>query len=297
MNTRATRTIAVFGATGLQGGAVADALLARGAEVRALVRSPESERARALAARGVELSPVQTGEADSLVAALQGADAFYFMTPDSHGPEAIEAEIRLGTALVDAAVAAQVPQVVFNSVSGAERDSGVAHFESKRRVEEHLRRSGLRAAIIRPVAFMENFATLAPRVENGELVLRMPLPDGVPLKLVAVRDIGGIAAAILLGTADVPGGAVEVVGDELTGSQIAEAFGARAGFPARYEPLPLSVLGGDAEDESMFRYFAGAGAAYRSDLDAVKAIEPAVWNLTEWIRSTGWALPADVVRL
>jgi uncharacterized protein YbjT (DUF2867 family) len=295
MNTQETGTIVVFGATGQQGGAVVDALLARGARVRALVRTPESDRARALAARGVELSAFRIDDPASQVAALEAADAFWFMSPDSSSPEEIEDEIRLGAALVDAAVAARVPNVVFNSVSGAEHDSGVAHFESKGRVEEHLRRSGLRATVIRPTVFMESFAHLPPTVEDGELVLRMPLPADVGLKMVALKDIGHVAAAILLGTADVPGGAIEVVGDQLTGSQIATAFGAHAGLPARYEALPLSVLGGDPEDQAMFRWFA-EGSAYPSDLAAVKAIEPTTWDLAEWIRSTGWTAPADLVR-
>ena len=44
--------IAVVGATGQQGGATARALLAEGARVRALVRDPGGERARALADAG-----------------------------------------------------------------------------------------------------------------------------------------------------------------------------------------------------------------------------------------------------
>lgn len=294
MNTQKAGTIVVFGATGQQGGAVVDALLARGARVRALVRTPESDRARALAARGVELSAFRIDDPASQVAALEAVDAFSFMTPDSSSPEEIEDEIRLGTALIDAAVAARVPRVVFNSVSGAECDSGVAHFESKGRVEEYLTRSGLRAWVVRPTAFMESFAHLPPTVEDGELVLRMPLPDGVGLKMVALKDIGLVSAAILLGTADVPGGAIEVVGDQLTGSQIATAFGSHAGLPARYEALPLSVVS-DSEDQAMFRWFAKA-SAYPSDLAAVKAVEPTTWDLAEWIRSTGWPAPADLVR-
>jgi uncharacterized protein YbjT (DUF2867 family) len=288
------QAIVVFGATGQQGGAVVDALLARGARVRALVRTPGSDRAQALAARGVELSAFRTDDPAAQVAALEAVDAFSFMTPDSDSPDEIEDEIRLGTALVDAAVVARVPNVVFNSVSGAEHDSGVAHFASKGRVEEHLGASGLRATVVRPVAFMESFAHVPPTVEDGELVLRMPLPDDVGLKMVALKDIGRVAAAILLGTADVPGGAIEVVGDQLTGSQIAGAFGAHAGLPARYEALPLSVVG-DSEDRAMFRWFAEA-SAHPSDLAAVKATEPTIWDLTERIRSTGWTAPADPVR-
>ncbi len=292
MNTQPSGTIAVFGGTGQQGGSVIDALLSRSARVRALVRSPESDRARALTDRGVELARVEIGDAASLSAALKGVDAFFFMTtPEGHTLSDIEDETRQGVALVDAAVAAAVPHVVYSSVGGAERDSGVPHFESKRRVEEHLQQSGLRAKAVRPVAFMDNFAFMGPSVENGEIVLRMPLPDHIRLQMVAVRDIGQISAAFLLGAAEAPGGAIEVAGDERTGSQIAAAFGEHAGLPARYEALPLQVLGDDADAQAMFRWFAET-PAYQADIRAVKAIEPSAWDLPTWLRSTGWTLPS-----
>ena len=107
-------------------------------------------------------------------------------------------------------------------------------------------------------------------------MLRLPLPDDVALKMISIKDIGQVAAAILLDTADVPGGAIEVIGDEPTGPQIAAAFGARAGLPSRYEALPLSVLRNDL-DKAMFRQFAKA-SEYPSDLAAVKAIEPTTWT-------------------
>ncbi|MFJ8827445.1 NmrA/HSCARG family protein [Streptomyces sp. NPDC102467] len=295
MATRENGAIAVFGATGQQGGAVVDALLARGARVRALVRSPKSDRAQALAARGVELATVRIDDPASTVAALEAVAAFYFMTPEANSLKEIEEEVRVGAALVDAASAARVPHVVFNSVFGADRETGVPHHDSKHRIEEYLKISGLRATMVRPAAFMENFATvMAPSLEDGTIVLRLPLPDDIALKMVSIKDIGQVAAAILLDTADVPGGAIEVIGDEPTGSQIAAAFGARAGLPSRYEALPLSVLGNDL-DKAMFRQFAEA-SAYPSDLAAVRAIEPTTWDLAEWIRSTGWTAPADRVR-
>lgn len=289
MSTQTAGTIAVFGATGQQGGAVVDALLDRKAHVRALVRNPQSDRAQALAARGVELAAAQTDDPASLVAALTAARAFYFMTPEANSLEEVEVEIRIGTALVDAAVAARVPHVVFASVFGADRESGVPHHDSKHSIEEHLRKSDLRASMLRPTPFME---VLTPRVEHGEIVLRLPLPEDVALKMVSIRDVGRVAAALLLDTAEAPGGAVELVGDELTGPQIAAAFGARAGLPARYEALPLSVLPSDL-DRAMFRQFAKM-AEYPSDLAAARAIEPATLDLPEWIRSTGWAAPAEL---
>ncbi|MFJ9456252.1 NmrA/HSCARG family protein [Kitasatospora sp. NPDC101447] len=293
MNTRTTGTIAVFGATGQQGGAVVDALLDHNARVRALVRNPQSDRARALAARGVELAAVRADDPASLTTALATVGGFSFMTPEANSLEEVEAEIRIGTALVDAAVEAGVPHVVFNSVFGADRESGVPHHDSKQSIEEHLRQSGLRASVVRATAFMENFASvMAPSLEHGEIVLRMPLPEDVALKMISVRDIGRVAAALLLDTAVATGGVVELVGDELTGPQIAEAFGAHAGLPARYEALPLSVLPNDL-DKAMFREFAKARED-PSDLTVVRSIEPATLDLVEWIRATGWTAPANV---
>jgi uncharacterized protein YbjT (DUF2867 family) len=291
MSTQTAGTVAVFGATGQQGGAVVDALLDHQARVRALVRDPRSDRARALAARGVELAAVRTDDPASLAAALATVEGFSFMTPEANSLEEVEAEIRVGTALVDAAVEAGVPHVVFHSVFGADRESGVPHHDSKHAIEEYLGKSGLRATMVRATAFMENFASvMAPSLEHGEIVLRLPLPEDVALKMISIRDIGRVAAALLLGTAQAPGGAVELVGDELTGPQIAAAFGARAGLPARYEALPLSVLPNDL-DKVMFREFAKA-ADHPSDPAAVRSIEPATLDLAAWIRATGWTAPA-----
>ena len=67
--------ILVAGATGNQGGAVVDALLAepRGWHIRALTRSPAGKKAKALAARGVEVFDGDFADASSLRPALDGA--------------------------------------------------------------------------------------------------------------------------------------------------------------------------------------------------------------------------------
>ncbi|MFI0036295.1 NmrA/HSCARG family protein [Streptomyces mutabilis] len=292
MSTQETGTIAVFGATGQQGGAVVDALLDHKARVRALVRDPRSDRAQALAARGVELAVVRADAPASLAEALAAVEGFYFMTPEANSLEEVKAEIRIGTALVDAAAEAGVPHVVFNSVFGADRERSVPQHDSKHAIEEHLRKSGLRTSMVRATAFMENFASvLAPSLEHGEIVLRMPLPEDVPLKMISVRDIGRVAAALLLDIAQAPGGAVDLVGDELTGPQIAAAFGAHAGLPARYEALPVSVLPNDL-DRVMFREFAKA-AKHPADPAVVRSIEPATLDLVEWIRASGWTAPTN----
>jgi uncharacterized protein YbjT (DUF2867 family) len=289
MTTSTMRTIAVAGATGAQGGAVVDALLERGARVRALVRSNESERARNMASRGVEVVQIDTKDPASLTSALRVVDAFFFMTTPyghSQSPD-IDGEIQQGVDFADAAAAAQVPHVVFSSVGGAERHSGVPHFESKRRIEKYLAELGLQTTVIRPVFFMDNFMSMAPTVENNELVLRLPVPDGIKLQTIATRDIGVVAAAALLDPAVVPA-EIEIAGDELTGSEIAAAFGAHVGLSARYEALPVEVLDGQDDLQKMFRWFADT-PAYQADISAVRRIDPDLWNLKAWLHATNYS--------
>ncbi|WP_157249863.1 NmrA family NAD(P)-binding protein [Nonomuraea typhae] len=79
-----SKTILVTGATGNQGGAVADALLEEPGHwrVRALTRDPGSAAARALAARGAEVVGGDLADAASLRAALRaGGLPYTFLRP------------------------------------------------------------------------------------------------------------------------------------------------------------------------------------------------------------------------
>ena len=279
--------VAVVGATGQQGGATATALLDAGARVRALVRDPAKPAARALADRGAELVSADLTDPASVRAALEGVDRLFAMTTFA-GERGVEGEVEQGRTLADAAAAAGVGAVVYSSVGGAERSTGVPHFESKRRVEEHVQSLGLPATFLRPVFFMENLTAQGPTVEGGELVVRLPLPGDVPLQMVAVADIGAAATAALLDPSRVPGGALELAGDELTGEQIAAVFGRHAGLPARYEALPLAVLGGDEDMTRMFTWFAET-PAYQADLAAGRALVPGLHDLAGWLTATGWS--------
>lgn len=276
------RPFAVVGATGKQGSATARALLDAGAPVRALVRDPGSKGGERLAGWAAELVRADLDDPASLRAAFTGVQGVFAMTTFT-GEGGTEEEVLHGAAIADAALAAGVPHVVYSSVGGAERRTGVPHFESKRRVEEHLEGLALRTTFIRPTFFMENLSgPMAPEEEDGAVVVRLPLPAGVPLQMVAVADVGAAAATALLHPERVPGGAVEIAGDERTGEQVAEAFGQHAGLPGRYEPLPLEVLSGDADLSAMFAWFTRV-PSYRADFAATAALVPAVADLPTWL--------------
>lgn len=282
-NTQENRpTVAVVGATGQQGGAAARALLAAGAPVRALVRDPLKDAASSLADAGAELVTADLADSASLVSAFRGADAIFAMTTFTV-PGGVDGEVEYGRRIGDAAVDAEVPRMVYSSVGGAERRTGIPHFESKRRIEEYLDDLELQVTHLRPTFFMENLsAFLEAAPDGGELVLRLPLPDGVPLQMVAVRDIGIAAATLLLEESTGGTGSVEISGDELTGSQIAEVLGAVRGVPAHYEALPLSVLDENPDLQTMFSWFVRL-PAYRADVAASRRLVPELLDLRAWV--------------
>lgn len=286
---RRSPVIAVVGATGNQGGSVVQALLDGDVRVRALVRDPAKPASQALAARGVELAVGDLADEASLGTFLDGADAVFAMTtPFTDGTER---ETSTGIAIADAAARAGVPHLVYSSVGGAERDSRVPHFESKRRVEEHIESLGIHHTFLRPVFFMDNFSRYSTSVEEGQIVVRMAMRGDIPLQMIAVRDLGKAAAAILLGGSAIEGGSVEIAGDELTGTQIAQAMGQYAGLPARYEALSLEAVASNGDQAAMFRWFAET-PAYRADFAATRALVPDVLDFPGWLAASDWTPPA-----
>lgn len=274
--------IAVVGATGLQGAATVRALLGANVPVRALVRRTGSAAARALTELGADTVVADLDDAESLRAAFTGVAGVFAMTTPGY-EQRVDLETAHGHAIADAAVAAGVPHVVYSSVGGAERHTGIPHFDSKRDVEEYLVARGLPTTFVRPVFFMDNFTQfLAPASQDGTLVVRIPLPSGVPLQMIAVEDVGAIAAAVVLEPGRVDGRSVEIAGDELTGEQIAEAYQRRYDVPARYEPLPIEVLGGDADQRAMFGWFARP-PAFQADFAATKALAPRTKTFEQWL--------------
>src|SRR5260370_17501561 len=78
--------------------------------------------------------------------------------------------------MADVAKKAGVQHFVYSSVGGAERNTGITHWESKWEIEQYIRELGLPATILRPVTFMETYHVLD--VEIG--ILKGKLVDPVP---------------------------------------------------------------------------------------------------------------------
>src|ERR1039457_5032982 len=110
-------------------------------------------------------------------------------------PEGVVAEERRGKAVGDLAREAGNERLGYRSLNGASARSGIPYYESKARIEERIHALRLPATILRPVSFMDNFATYnRPVLDDGDLVVSLAVRPELPMQLISVRDIGAFAA-------------------------------------------------------------------------------------------------------
>ncbi|KRD09810.1 NmrA family transcriptional regulator [Mycobacterium sp. Root265] len=268
----------VLGATGAQGGAVVRALLESGATVRGITRRTDSASARRLSAAGVEVVAADLSDETSVAQAFTGVDGAYALTtPFEDGPEA---EVAQGRTILDAALAAQVPHLVFSSVADADQHTGIPHFDSKAEVEESLARSGLSYTIVGPSYFYDNMLGGLDDIKAG--VFALPLPADTTLQQLSRRDLGRFVAAVLTDPDPVRGMRIDIASDEPTPQQMTAAIAAALGKPVRLATSDPDDIGSD-DMRAMFGFLAAGG--YTVDIPALHAQYPQVgWqSFTDWI--------------
>src|SRR5262249_25705297 len=147
-------------------------------------------------------------------------------------------EVQQGKNMADAARAAGVNHFVYSSVGGAERKSGITHWETKWEIEKYIRKPGLPATFLRPAAFMENYYIAAVEIGILKGKLADPIRGDKPYQTIAVDDIGAFGALAFERPRDFIGIELEIAGSELTNIQAAEIFGRVLGKPVRFQKLP-----------------------------------------------------------
>lgn len=280
------RTVLVTGATGTQGGAVADALLARDdVSVHAFTRDASQAAADALEQKGARIVEGDLADPGTLMPALEAVDAVFGVTNFwEHG---YDDEVEQGTTLVDACVEAGIEHVVFSSVGGAERDTGIPHFDSKYEIETHLEASGLPATVVRPVFFMQNFEAMREQIAEGALA--MALEPGTPLQMVDTESLGAFVAEALTDPDRYVGETFELASDELTLEAMASRFADVTGRAIRAQHLTIEQLREAMGDEYavMFEWFNEHG--YEAPLSQLRADHDVGFTRLEiYLEREGW---------
>ena len=279
------KIIAVTGATGQQGGAVARKLLAEGWNVRALTRDLDKPAAQELASLGAELVPGDMENRAELDSAFSGAYGVFSVQNFWIPNVGFEGEIRQGKNVADAAKAAGVQHLVYSSVGSAHRGMGQKHFDSKWQIEQYIHSLGVPYTILRPVFFMENHNWSRAYILNGTFT-GMGLRSEKEIQSLAVEDIGVFASLVFANREDYLGKTIELAGDALTESQIAETFTKVVGRPVKLAPPSGGGWGDPEEAAAGFNFFNGEG--YDADIPALRKLHPGLLTLEQWLRKNGW---------
>ena len=274
------KTILITGATGRQGGAVARHLLGEGWKVRAFTRHPDSDASFTLLNLGAEIMKGDLNIIESVRRVLEGVyGVFSVQNAWEHG---VDTEVEQGNRLIDEAKKTGVAHFVYSSVSSAQHATGIPHFDSKWKIEQHLRSSGIPATVIRPVFFMENLLvpdTLSS-IEKG--ILTLGTEPEKPLQMIAVNDIGAFAARVFGNPDQYIGTATDIAGDDLTGQHMADILSHLLHRYIEYRQTPIEQIRSFSNDYAMMvEWFNIRG--YSVNIAAVQKELPDVTTFRRWV--------------
>lgn len=294
--------VAVFGATGAQGGPVVQALLDAHRAVRVIVRDPG--KARPLAERGAEIAVAELTDPDALTAALQGVSGAFVHLPFIP----VEAFVRpAARALSTALVAARVPLSVF-STSGpvATQVTGVSSLDTKAEAKRLLLASGAPVIFFEPAGYLANLSApfaAPPVVKSGEL--RYPLPATHRQPWVSVEDQARLAL-LALARPDLAGRTFGL-GAQLTGPELAAGLSEGLGRPVRFTPVSPAtfaatvtpMLGPDlaAALDHDYTLIGARGPGIDLDVDTsviTRELGTAYTSVAQWATTQPWEAMAEV---
>jgi uncharacterized protein YbjT (DUF2867 family) len=235
-------TFVVLGATGQQGGAVARALLQRGQPVRALTRKPNSSTAQALAELGAKVVYSDLDQPETLKPAFSGAKGV-FSVQDYYAPGVgLVGEIRQGRAVIAEAKQAGVRHIVQSTMGDGRQPGGPPHFLSKAVLEQDLRASGLNWTLLGTVWFMDNLLNPAMHPRLMFPVLSGSLKPDTPFQMLALRDLGWMAAEALTNPAAWSGRKINIAGDTMTVGEMKAAYREVTGSCPKAWHIPAALF-------------------------------------------------------
>jgi uncharacterized protein YbjT (DUF2867 family) len=239
MNMAERKVIAVFGATGAQGGGLVRAILndpEGGFAARAITRDPASPKARELAALGAEVVAGDVDDVASLERALAGAHGAYFVTFfwAHFSPEREKAEAR---GMAQAAKAVGLRHAIWSTLEDTRRwvplsdnrmptlmgEYKVPHFDAKGESNAFFTELGVPTTFLLTSFYWDNlihFGMGPKKGPDGRLAFTLPMGDK-KLPGIAAEDIGRCAYGIFKGGSDYIGKTVGIAGEHLTGAQMA----------------------------------------------------------------------------
>jgi uncharacterized protein YbjT (DUF2867 family) len=314
----AKKIIAVFGATGAQGGGLARAILNdKNSEfaVRAITRDTNSDKAKALAAIGAEVVAADIDDPKSMQKALEDAYGAYFVT-FFWAHFSAEKETAEAKNMAEAAKLAGLKHVIWSTLEDVRNyvplsddrmptlqgKYKVPHFDGKGEADHFFTDAGVPTTFLLASFYWENlvyFGAGPKRGQDGVLAITFPMGDK-KLSGIAAEDIGKCAYAIFKKGPSLAGKRIGIAGDEPTCKQMAESLTKVLGEEVRYNEVSPDVyrsFGFPGADDlgNMFQFYRDFENVCTKTRDVKYSTElnPELQDFDTWLKDNAKKIPLD----
>ncbi|KAK3602148.1 hypothetical protein CHS0354_036890 [Potamilus streckersoni] len=287
------KIIAVFGATGAQGGAVVRALLQNSSfAVRAVTRNLDGNGAQELKKLKAEVVKGDTDDKEGLKRILSGTYGCFLVTNFLEHFD-MNREIQQGKNVADACKAAGIKHLVFSGLDNTE-GSGAAgpvhHFDGKAKIEDYIEQIGIPYTSTRVSFYNENFLNFNQPRKTGENKYAISLPMGdKPLYMMTVSDVGPWVVEILKDPLKYKGKKLHLAGDKLTLDQVCATLSKHL-KPKQFEYVPIAVedfakssFPGAEEMANMFHFYQLKADSLR-DVALTRKLYPKTQTFDAWVQ-------------
>ncbi|MCC5927762.1 MAG: NmrA/HSCARG family protein [Cyclobacteriaceae bacterium] len=241
------KMIVVCGATGTQGSAVLEKMLAFRDiwHIVALTRDENGEKTNTLRAKGIEIRRADLEDKTSLIHAFEGAYGVFGVTqPWSTDNKHCfpEKEIQQGKNIVDACAENNVSHLVYSSVLNfTSRPIQIPHVDSKLIIEAYIKSKNLNYTILRFPQFMDNIGSSFFPVKKG--VIKGFVDADAKVPYIYAKDIGKFVRNAFLHYDNYQGREISIIGDIVSGFELGEIFQSiRKGQKFKYKSVPRILM-------------------------------------------------------
>ena len=303
------KIIAVVGATGAQGGSLADAILNdpnSNFKIRAITRNANSEKAKQLKERGAEVVEADVDDKASLIKAFKGAYGAFCVTFfwEHFSPEK---EKQHAKNLAEAAKESGVKHVIWSTLEDTRNwvpldddrmptlmdHYKVPHLDAKGESNKYFENSGVPYTLLHTSFYWDNFITFGmgpQKGEDGELYITFPMADK-KLPGIAAEDIGKSAYGIFKAGDKFKNQSVGIAGEHLTGDQMAETFTNVYGKKVHYNAVAPEIyrsfdFPGADDLGNMFQFKRDFEEDYckARDVESTRKLDPELLGFQPWLQ-------------
>jgi uncharacterized protein YbjT (DUF2867 family) len=310
------KIIAVIGATGTQGGRVVKAILNDpngGFTPRAITRNVNSDKAKGLSSKGVEVVHADASDLESMKKAFKGTYGAFCVTSfwEYMSPEKEKAQAKN---MAEAAKDADLSHVVWSTLEDTRKwiplddkrmptlmnHYKVPHFDAKGESNKFFEEAGVPATFMIVSFYWDNFYRMGPKKgPDGKLAITFPMDDK-KLAGIAAVDIGKCAYGIFKAGSKYIGQTIGIASDHLTGGEIAEKFSKALGKEVHYNAVSPDVFrsfGFPAADDmgNMFQFHRDFQKDYLAvrDIARTKSLDPGLKSFDQWLEENKSKIPIE----